>query len=87
MVNRMKGSRHYEQWWLLKDITPQQKLAILRHPGMTGLLTLSGIPHVEFTKLINWKKEEAGGPISGGVLETEALPRLMGPKKAKTATK
>lgn len=63
-------------------ITPQENLAILRHPGMTGLLTLHGILQVQFIKRLGYGGNEYGGPIPGGLLETEIAARLRGPKRS-----
>ena len=84
MVRDMLWSRRPRRPNVLSIDTPlsrQDNLAISRHPGMTGLLTLHGIPHVEFTKHWNLLGNETGGPIPGGVLETEILPKLKGPKR------
>lgn len=83
MVEDRLKDRHFRQDWKCSDPTPQQQLAILRHPGMTGLLTIQGVPHVEFIKSHNWRGDEVGGPIPGGILETQIKPKLMSPKAAK----
>lgn len=59
------------------DPTPQQQLAILRYPGMLGLLRLSDIPQAQFVKKVDRNGEEYGGPIPGGVLETQVATKIM----------
>ena len=59
---------------------PQQQLLLHQYPGMTALLTLCGVPHVEFRKAVEMTQQQAkrfyGGPIHGGFLETQVLPKL-----------
>lgn len=80
MVRQMIGSRHLRQTHRIPDeeLTPQHHLALIKHPGMSAVLSLSGIPHVQFIKAISWDKNEVGGPIPGGFLETYVLPRITG---------
>lgn len=84
MLKRMLWRRSAWQRTGWDDPSPQQQLQILHYPGMAGLEALSGIPLVKFAKFIDGKGEESGGPIPGGVLETEIAPKLMARKlKAK----
>ena len=85
MVNRTLSARYHRQDYDCKDPSPQQQLTILRHPGMTGLLSLSGIPSVRFTKKTRAGGAEYGGPIAGSILETQIAPRLMGLHTAQTS--
>ncbi|KAK3656705.1 hypothetical protein LTR22_009684 [Elasticomyces elasticus] len=62
------------------DPSPQQQLAILQTPGLAGLMTLNKIKDVAFVKMIDGNGREYGGPIPGGVLETQIAPKLMGRK-------
>lgn len=84
---RMVASRNDIRWQALVKPGPHYQTAILRHPGMTGLLALSGIPYVEFIKrraLFN--DELIGGPIPGGILETEIMRKITAPKDARTTS-
>ena len=83
MIRDTLPRRHSRQHWACDHPTPQQQLAVLRHPGFTGLLTISGIPHVSFIKARNYSGDEEGGSMPGGVLETEVLPKLMASKETK----
>lgn len=65
------------------DPTAQQKLTILRFPGITGLLTLTKINNVNFIKLVDSNGVETGGMVPGGALETQILPRLKPKRKTK----
>lgn len=56
--------------------TPQENLAMLRHPGLVGLLKLR-VPKVRFIELVD-DGDMRGGPIPGGVLETIITPKVMG---------
>ncbi|KAI7362321.1 hypothetical protein KC354_g7383 [Hortaea werneckii] len=58
--------------------TPQENLAMLRHPGLVGLLKLR-VPKVRFIELAD-DGDMRGGPIPGGVLETIIAPKVMGSK-------
>lgn len=79
MVRQAIGSRHIRQILIPdEELTPQHHLALIRHPGMSAVLSLSGIPHVQFMKAIGWDKSEIGGSIQGGFLETYVLPRITG---------
>ncbi|TKA70508.1 hypothetical protein B0A55_07280 [Friedmanniomyces simplex] len=78
-LGRGKGDQA-DQRFGLDDPTPQQQLAIMQAPGIAGLRTLSKIGHVEFVKMVKRRGEEFGGPIPGGVLETQIVPKLMGRK-------
>ncbi|KAK4958877.1 hypothetical protein LTR10_003674 [Elasticomyces elasticus] len=62
------------------DPSPQQQLAILQTPGLAGLMTLNKIKDVVFVKKVDGNGREYGGPIPGGVLETQIAPKLMGRK-------
>lgn len=87
MTRLAGGSRIRGRWGVGlsdKDPSPQEQLAIRRFPGYTKLLEISGVAHVEFIKTVNWRKEEVGGPVNGGFLQTEVLPKLMGRKTAVT---
>jgi hypothetical protein len=64
----MKRSAWQRTW---EDPTPQQNLAVLNLPGLKNLMEISGIKRVEFVKKIDANSEEYGGPIPGGVLETQ----------------
>lgn len=83
MVEQMRVTREVRQRPYIKSLTNQQNLAILRFPGITGLLTLSRIKHVNFTKLIDMNGVESGGMIAGGALEAHVLPRLKPKPKLK----
>lgn len=63
-----------------EEPTPQQQLTVLRYPGMAALLSLSGISQVHFIKLLDNEKNETGGPIPGGVLETQVRSKITAPK-------
>ncbi|KAK4545967.1 hypothetical protein LTR36_002531 [Oleoguttula mirabilis] len=80
MLKKMLWRRNAHQRARVDDPTPQQQLAILRFPGIVGLLRLSGIPHVQFEKLLDRKGEAFGGPIPGGVLETQVAAKMQAPR-------
>lgn len=73
MLGSMRNSRLQEQRWIHNLATSREQLVILQHAGMAGLLSLSGIQKVQFTRL----RFGHGGTIPGGVLETYVLPRIM----------
>lgn len=77
MVNSRTNSR-YTIGWHEREPSPQEQLSIVRYPGYSSLSKISGVPHVEFITTLDYKKEEVGGCISGGFLETQLLPKLMG---------
>lgn len=56
--------------------TPQQQLAILRFPGIAGLLSIQQVKNVKFIERVDENGKKYGGPIAGGALETHILPRL-----------
>ncbi|GAB1741667.1 hypothetical protein NU219Hw_g7082t1 [Hortaea werneckii] len=60
----------------IRQPTPQQKLKLLRHHGIVGLLKLR-VPKVEFIKLVDGGVT-TGGPLPGGALETIVAPKIMG---------
>ncbi|KAK5116871.1 hypothetical protein LTR85_009131 [Meristemomyces frigidus] len=78
MLRTMLLRRKAHQSFGWEDPTPQQQRAVLKFPGMVGLLRLSGIPLVRFLPMKNHDGQDAGGPIPGGVLETHVAPRIMG---------
>ena len=84
MVNHMLYDRHFRQHMTYSNPTPQQKLAILRHPGMSALLSISGLLEVSFKKALNSDGRKEAGPIPGGVLETQILPKLLAPKQSRS---
>lgn len=73
MLRRSKAHPHAR----IDNPTPQQQLAMLRFPGLVGLLRVTGVPHVRFIKLVNSRGEESGGPIPGGVLETQVAAKMQ----------
>ena len=77
IVHDHKWERYNTPFWIDRRIAPQQQLAALKQPGMSGLLRLSGIPHVQFIKEINYENELTGGPNPGGILETVILPKII----------
>lgn len=77
MVRKMLLRDSAHQRARIDDPTPQQQLTILRFPGIVGLLRVQGVPHVEFIKLVNKKGEEWGGPIPGGVLQTQVAMKMQ----------
>lgn len=78
MVNDAMRARYPKRTWSLDELSPQHMLAISRAPGMSALLTISGVPMVQFVKRKGYDGAEHGGPIPGGFLETNVRPRLMG---------
>ncbi|KAF2478920.1 hypothetical protein BDY17DRAFT_349920 [Neohortaea acidophila] len=78
MVNDAMRARYPKRTWSLDELSPQHMLAISRAPGMSALLTISGVPMVQFVKRKGYDGAEHGGPIPGGFLETYVRPRLMG---------
>ncbi|KAK5724021.1 hypothetical protein LTR17_013683 [Elasticomyces elasticus] len=78
-LNKGKGRRARRS--VLVDPSPQQQLAILNAPGMSGLMSVHKVRHVEFIKKLKPNTgAEYGGPIPGGVLQTQIAPKLMGRK-------
>lgn len=61
------------------EYSAQEQLAIYRYPGMSGLLSLRGIPTLNFLKRMNAANKEIGGPIPNGVLLTQVLPKVTSP--------
>lgn len=85
MLKHMSFTREIRQRLMLPDatgsnLTPQQHLAILRFPGMGGLLKLSKIENVNFVQLVGVNGDKYGGLLAGGPFETQILPRLKAPK-------
>ena len=81
IVHRLLSSRKNSRYIIdshKREPTAQEQLSIVRCPGYTGMLKISNVPEVEFIKTFNWKKEVVGGPIPGGFLETQVLPKLRG---------
>jgi hypothetical protein len=74
MLRRSKS--HQRSEW--HDPTPQQQLAILRYPGMIGLLRPSEFPVFEFIKKLDKNRKEIGGRIPVGVFEAQVAPRIRG---------
>ncbi|KAM3416663.1 hypothetical protein BST61_g8254 [Cercospora zeina] len=92
MVQQALNSRdkrpHYAK--IAGEPSAQEQLALYRFPGISGLLTLKGIPNVNFIpRQVSGK--DSGGPIAGGVLLTQIRPRITAPvvkgRKGKTAAK
>lgn len=87
MVERMHVTREVRQRPWRQDVkinlTTQQSLAILRFPGIAGLLTLTKVKNINFVKLVDDKGVESGGMIPGGGLEQHVLPRLRPKLKTK----
>ena len=84
MVYTMLHARYHRQRSSFSDEpTPQQQLAILRHPGMTGLLSISGVREVRFLQRTTPAGHKSGGPIPNGVLETLIKPKIMASKRAR----
>ncbi|KAK3624207.1 hypothetical protein LTR56_021143 [Elasticomyces elasticus] len=82
-----KGQSRKNKRSVPDDPSPQQQLVMLQAPGMAALTALPKIRLVEFVKKVQGKISY-GGPIPGGVLETQIAPKLMGrkpvvPKKKK----
>ncbi|PIA94454.1 hypothetical protein CB0940_08108 [Cercospora beticola] len=88
MVHSALCKRDIRQRYRLKDtFSAQEQLAIYRFPGMCSLVSLRGIPTVNFMKRTNPadKTKDFGGPIPGGVLLTQVAPLIARPAvKAKT---
>lgn len=84
MVRKMLVSRRSVQLSPPRPLTHQDGIAILRHPGMSGLLKISGVPKVEFIKRFSYSGAEQGGPIPGGYLQTEILSKMVAPRKKTT---
>ncbi|PPJ50346.1 hypothetical protein CBER1_05914 [Cercospora berteroae] len=81
MVRRGLDNRDTRQFWgntALNQYSAQEQLAIYRCPGINGLLSLQGIPHVNFVAR-KVKGEDVGGPIPGGVLQTQIGPKITAP--------
>lgn len=81
MVRNTLNSRHVRQCYYIPDdqLTPQQQLSLLRHPGMSGLLAISNVPLVEFTRLKPPSySSDPSGPLPDGFLQTQILPVLKG---------
>lgn len=81
MIRNVLSSRHLTQRYYIPDdeLTSQQQLCLLRHPGMSGLLAISNIPLVEFTRLKPpTYSSDPSGPLPDGFLQTQVLPRLKG---------
>lgn len=76
MIRRTLVSRRSVQRSPPRSLHYQDGFALLRHPGMSGLLKISDVPRVQFVKRFNKKGEKEGGPIPGGFLMTEILPKL-----------
>lgn len=76
---RKRNMFHRAGWWLTVP-TPQQQQCILQYPGIPGLLRLSGIQEVKFVEDIDREGKVRGGPVSGGVLESQVAPKLMAPR-------
>ncbi|KAI7161611.1 hypothetical protein KC349_g2616 [Hortaea werneckii] len=68
-------STYHQNFAHSRQLTPQQKLQMLRHPGIVGLLKLR-IPKAKFIKLVHGGVT-TGGPIPGGALETVVAPKIM----------
>ncbi|KAK5136072.1 hypothetical protein LTR08_004122 [Meristemomyces frigidus] len=82
MVREMCFARDGQlRWSHCSDPTPQQQLTLLRYPGMNGLLSLSGIPHVRFVERLDYNGEKQGGSISGGLLETQVRSKITSQKQ------
>lgn len=80
-MNISREVRHRRFSPTADDLSQQQHLAVLRLPGMSGLLLLSNIRHVTFRRLVDKTGEEYGGLVPGGPFETQILPRLRAPKQ------
>ncbi|KAK3675885.1 hypothetical protein LTR78_004077 [Recurvomyces mirabilis] len=81
MVQKLLRSRRLHQRfaWEGGDPTAQQCLAILQFPGIAALLRLGPYPKVDFIERNKFgDSADRGGPIPGGVLETQVAPKLMG---------
>lgn len=87
MIRRMLVSRRHVQCSPRRPMTLQDGVALLRHPGMNGLLKMSGIPAVNFVKAFDDSGTEVGGPIPGGYLESVIRPRLEAAKERVTRTR
>lgn len=81
MIQSMMPTRHNRQSYYCRSPSAQQQLAVLRHPGMNALLSLSGLRHVEFLKALDSRGQEYvdSGPIPGGILETYVKPKITAP--------
>ncbi|KAI7284131.1 hypothetical protein KC345_g2450 [Hortaea werneckii] len=74
-------SSYHRNFIHIRQPTAQQKLIMLRHHGVVGLLKLR-IPKVKFIKLVDGEVT-TGGPIPGGALETIVAPKMMEEKSDK----
>jgi hypothetical protein len=77
MARSLLSGRHYMPWYAKAQLTQQQLLAIQRHPGLSELLTISGVPDVQFVKMKYSEGDEYGGPVPGGFFELHVKPKLM----------
>lgn len=72
------------------ECSPQEQLALYQLKGFDRLLSLRGIPHVNFVPRTVGGEEE-GGPIPGGILLTQIKPKITAPvvkgKKGKPTVK
>jgi len=84
MLQKMLYSEKRHQRTVLKEPTPQQQLLILQFPGMRALLSLSGLRRMKFAKKYNNKGIAYGGPIPGGVLQTQVAAKLRKSREGKT---
>ncbi len=60
MVRSMLKGRIYMPWYASPDVSEHQQLVMQRHPGMTGLLAISGVTDVQFTTKLDYSKDETG---------------------------
>ncbi|KAK3707594.1 hypothetical protein LTR37_012089 [Vermiconidia calcicola] len=77
--------RNHQRDRKIDNPSPQQQLAVLRYPGVSGLLAISGVPGVQFIKRVKPGGPQYGGPITGGVLDTQIRPKLMSKSPAQIA--
>ncbi|GIZ45571.1 hypothetical protein CKM354_000873100 [Cercospora kikuchii] len=84
----IKRDTRQSYWAVDGEYSAQEQLALYHLKGIDRLLSLKGIPNVNFgNRTIKGKKE--AGPIPGGVLLTQIRPKIMASavtsKKAKLA--
>ncbi|KAK5108224.1 hypothetical protein LTR62_008680 [Meristemomyces frigidus] len=80
MVQKQLRARNLHQRfaWGSDNPTSQQCLIILRYPSMSTLLKIGPIATVRFLEKTRPSGSKSGGPMPGGVLETQVAPKLMG---------